>query len=388
MATATAQATAARAARSERDAAVKMLDFDRAPFTVAWELTRACAYACLHCRADAQPRRDPLELTTREGESLIDDLASFGNRPILVLTGGDPLMRRDIFELASHADQRGLRVSLTPTATALATRKRMSQAREAGVRRVAFSVDAADPSVHDRFRGFEGSFARTLRGIENAAAEGLPLQVNTTVCDLNDRELERMVPLLEEWGVVQWSVFFLVPVGRGATLPMLDAAGHERVLGWLHEIADRAPFDVKATAAPQYRRIVAERARMAEPEAAPAAAADGEGVVAGAGYRFSDGLNRPGKGVNDGRGFMFVSHRGEVMPSGFLPLAAGNVRRQSVVDIYRDSPLFRRLRDPKELEGKCGRCEFRAVCGGSRARAYALTGNPLGADPSCPYEPA
>lgn len=385
MATAVAQAAAARAARAERDAAVKRLDFDRAPFTIAWELTRACAYACLHCRADAQPRRDPLELTTREGEALIDDVAGFGTRPILVLTGGDPLMRRDIFELAAYADRRGLRVSLTPTATALSTRKRMRQAREAGIRRVAFSVDAAEPRVHDRFRGFEGSFARTLRGIENAAAEGLPLQVNTTVCRLNVDELERMVPLLEEWGVVQWSVFFLVPVGRGATLPMLDAAGHERVLGWLHEVSSRAPFDIKATAAPQYRRIVAERARRD-------AAVDGEGdrppVVAGAGYRFADGLNRPGKGVNDGRGFMFISHRGDVMPSGFLPIAAGNVRRQSAVEIYRDSPLFRRLRDPGQLEGKCGRCEFRAVCGGSRARAYAVTGDVMAADPSCPYEPA
>ena len=385
MATAVAQAAAARAARAERDAAVKRLDFDRAPFTIAWELTRACAYACLHCRADAQPRRDPLELTTREGEALIDDVAGFGTRPILVLTGGDPLMRRDIFDLAAHATRRGLRVSLTPPATALSTRKRMRQAREAGIRRVAFSVDAADPRVHDRFRGFEGSFARTLRGIENAAAEGLPLQVNTTVCRLNVDELERMVPLLEEWGVVQWSVFFLVPVGRGATLPMLDAAGHERVLGWLHEVSSRAPFDIKATAAPQYRRIVAERARRD-------AAVDGEGdrppVVAGAGYRFADGLNRPGKGVNDGRGFMFISHRGDVMPSGFLPIAAGNVRRQSAVEIYRDSPLFRRLRDPGQLEGKCGRCEFRAVCGGSRARAYAVTGDVMAADPSCPYEPA
>ena len=384
MAETVAQAAASRAARAERDAVVKRLDFDRAPFTVAWELTRACAYACLHCRADAQPRRDPLELTTREGEALIDDLADFGTCPILVLTGGDPLMRRDIFELASYADRRGLRVSLTPTATALATRKRMQAAREAGIRRVAFSVDAARPEVHDRFRGFEGSFARTLRGIENAAAEGLPLQVNTTVCGFNADELDRMVPLLEEWGVVQWSVFFLVPVGRGATLPMLDAAEHERVLGRLHEIAAAAPFDVKATAAPQYRRIVAERARRDE-----ASEAEGERppVVAGAGYRFADGLNRPGKGVNDGRGFMFVSHRGDVMPSGFLPIAAGNVRRRSAVEIYRDSPLFRRLRDPAQLKGKCGRCEFRAVCGGSRARAYAVTGDALAADPSCPYEP-
>lgn len=362
----------AGAARAERDEWLARLDFDRAPFTIAWEITRACAYACLHCRADAQPRRDPLELDGDEAHSLIDRLAAFGTRPILVLTGGDPLMRRDVFELAEHANERGLRVSLTPTATALATRKRMRTAREAGIRRVAFSVDAAQAAVHDGFRGFEGSFERTRSGMRNAAAEGLSLQVNTTVCAHNVDELERMVPALEEWGVVQWSVFFLVPTGRGKRLEMLSADEHERVLGWLHSLSQTAPFDVKATAAPQYRRIVAQRS----------------GAPAGAGYRFADGLDRPARGVNDGRGFMFVSHRGEVMPSGFLPLSAGNVRSADPVELYREAPLFRSLRDPDLLEGKCGRCEFRELCGGSRARAFGVTGNVLASDPSCPYVPS
>lgn len=360
-------------AREERDRLLAALDFDAAPFTIAWELTRACAYKCAHCRADAQPKRDPRELDTSEGKHLIDRLAGFGTRPILVLTGGDPLMRRDVFELVRHADDQGLRVSLTPTATALTTRRRMREARAAGIRRVAFSVDAADSAVHDRFRGFGGSFARTLAGIANARAEGLPLQINTTVCADNVGELPRLVPLLKAWGVVQWSVFFLVPVGRGAHLPMLSADGHEAVLGWLCELTDSVPFDVKATAAPQYRRIVRQRSRRR----------------AGAGYRFADGLDRPGmgKGVNDGRGFMFISHIGEVMPSGFLPLSAGNVRDRDPVTLYRDSPLFRRLRDPNALAGKCGRCEFREVCGGSRARAFAVTGDHLASDPSCPYQP-
>ncbi len=358
--------------RAERDRRLAGLDFDRAPFTIAWEVTRACAYACRHCRAEAQPRRDPLELTTAEGRWLVEELASFGNRPILVLTGGDPLMRRDLFELAAHADRRGLRVSLTPTATALVSGARMREAREAGVRRIAFGVDAAEPAVHDSFRGFPGSFARTLAGMADADAEGLPLQVNTTVCKQNVGELERMVPALEKWGVVQWSVFFLVPTGRGARLRMLSAARHERVLGWLHELSREAPFDIEATAAPQYRRIAAQRSA---------------GPASGAGFRFADGLDRPARGVNDGRGFMFVSHRGEVMPSGFLPVSAGNVRRSSAVDIYRSSPLFRELRDPDALRGKCGRCEFREVCGGSRARAYAVTGDHLAADPSCSFRP-
>lgn len=365
---------AAHAARAERDERLSVLDFNAAPFTIAWEVTRSCAYACVHCRADAQPRRDPRELDTDEGRRLIDGLAAFGTRPILVLTGGDPLMRRDIFELARYANERGLRASLTPTATALATRKRMREARRAGIRRVAFSVDAADPAVHDRFRGFRGSFARTQTGIANARAEGLPIQINTTVCRHNVDQLERMTSKLEEWDAVQWSVFFLVPVGRGAQLPMLTADEHEAVLGWLFDLTGSVPFDVKATAAPQYRRIVRQRSQR----------------VAGAGFHFPDGLDRPdqAKGVNDGRGFMFISHTGDVMPSGFLPMVAGNVRSHDPVALYRDSPLFRELRDPDALKGKCGHCEFRDVCGGSRARAFAVTGDHLAADPSCPYQPA
>jgi len=396
----------ARAARGERDQRLMVHDLDASPFTIAWEVTRACAYACAHCRADAQPKRDPSELDTVEAKSLIDALAGFQTRPILVLTGGDPLMRRDLFELARHANEQGLRVSLTPTATALATRKRMAQARESGIRRVAFSVDAPEAEAHDRFRGFAGSFMRTITGMRHAHAEGLPIQVNTTVCEENVDQLPKLVPLLKLWDVVQWSVFFLVPVGRGRQLRMITAERHEETLGWLADLADSAPFDVKATAAPQYRRIVAQRkgaaARgmatggMATDGMATGGMATGDiaasgmtGSVAGAGFRFADGLDRPGhgKGVNDGRGFMFISHTGEVMPSGFLPLRAGEVRGQDPVTIYRESPLFRELRDPDALHGKCGRCEFREICGGSRARAFAVTGDHLAADPSCPYQP-
>src|ERR1039458_7167144 len=205
--------------------------------------------------------------STEEGRGLIDQLAGFDTRPILVLTGGDPLMRRDLFDLAMHADRRGLRVALTPTATALATPGRMRAARQAGIRRIAFSVDAADAEVHDRFRGFAGSFARTIDGMARAHEEGLTLQVNTTVCGLNVDAITDLVPFLAEWGVVQWSVFFLVPTGRGATLPMLSPEEHERVLSWLHELSLKAPFDIKATAAPQYRRIVLQRQAGAPPGA-------------------------------------------------------------------------------------------------------------------------
>lgn len=364
----------AHSARGERDERLRVHDLDAAPFTIAWEVTRACAYACAHCRADAQARRDPRELDTEEAEALIDALARFQSSPILVLTGGDPLMRRDLFELARHASDRGLRVSLTPTASALATRKRMRQARQAGIRRVAFSIDAASPESHDRFRGFAGSFMRTVTAMRHARAERVPVQVNTTVCEQNVHQLPRLVPLLELWGVVQWSVFFLVPVGRGSGLQMLDAGGHERTLEWLADLSGSTSFDIKATAAPQYRRILRQR----------------RGRAAGAGFRYADGLDRPdtAKGVNDGCGFMFISHTGEVMPSGFLPLAAGNARSRDPVSIYRDSSLFRELRNPDALRGKCGRCEYREVCGGSRARAFAVTGDHLAADPSCPYQPA
>jgi len=370
----------ARAMRGERDGWLARIDFDMAPFTIAWEVTRACAYACDHCRADAQHRRDPRELTTAEGMALIDELARFG-RPILVLTGGDPLMRPDLFDLAAHADAAGLRVSLTPTATALVTADRMARARDAGIRRVAFSLDAPTAEVHDRFRGFAGSFERTVRGMRAAGDAGLALQVNTTVYADNADSLADMVPLLQEWGVVQWSVFFLVPTGRGARLAMLDADGHERVLGWLHDLTGTVGFDIKATAAPHYRRIALQRA-------ARASLGDRLEGVAGAGFRYADGLDRPMKGVNDGRGFMFISHTGDVTPSGFLPIVAGNVREAGAVDIYRDAPLFRELRDPALLKGKCGRCGFKEVCGGSRARAYGVTGDHLAEDPSCVYVPA
>ncbi|MBJ7347311.1 MAG: TIGR04053 family radical SAM/SPASM domain-containing protein [Thermoleophilaceae bacterium] len=370
------QSPATREMRSQRDGWLAKLDFDQAPFTIAWEVTRACAYACNHCRADAQPARDRNELNTDEAMHLIDQLAAFDSKPILVLTGGDPLMRRDLTTLAAHANEQGLRVSLTPTATALVTTKRMHAIRAAGIRRVAFSLDAPDAATHDAFRGFPGSFDRTLAGLRNATAAGLSIQVNTTVYASNADSLKQMVPLLEELGVVQWSVFFLVPTGRGTQLQMLSAEGHERTLNWLYDLAQDAPFDVKATAAPQYRRIAHQRANDDSPAA-----------NAGAGYQFADGLNRPAKGVNDGRGFMFISHTGEVMPSGFLPISAGNVRTHDPVELYRDSPLFKCLRNPALLKGKCGRCEFKVVCGGSRARAYGVTGNYLAADPSCSYNP-
>ena len=358
--------------RRERDNWMAGTDFARAPFTIAWEITRACAFSCVHCRADAQHRRNPQELTTEEGFALIDRFAEFGS-PILVFTGGDPMMRRDLFDLVEYADRAGLRCSLTPTATALPTEARLRRAREAGVRRLALSLDAPTPEVHDDFRKVRGSWERTMAILRNAQSVGLSSQINTTVTTHNVDLLPDMVRFVKEVGAVQWSVFFLVPMGRGQELSMISPERHERVFEWLHDLALAGDFDIKATAAPMYRRVAMQRG-------------DGR-PVSGAGFAFQDGLNRPLQGVNDGRGFLFVSHLGEIMPSGFLPLRAGNVRTDDVVDVYRNHPLFRSLRDPDQLTGKCGACDFRTVCGGQRGRAYAVTGNPLASDPACAYIP-
>ncbi len=363
--------TAARE-RHERDGWMAEVDFSRAPFTIAWEVTRACAFSCVHCRADAQHRRNPSELSTEEGFALIDRLAEFGS-PILVFTGGDPMMRRDLFDLIEYADHAGLRCSLTPTATALPTEARLRRAQDAGVRRLALSLDAPSAQVHDDFRKVRGSWERTMAILRNARAIGLSAQINTTVTTHNVDLLPEMVRFVKEVGAVQWSVFFLVPMGRGQELSMISPEEHERVFEWLHDLALVGDFDIKATAAPMYRRVAMQRRTGA--------------AVAGAGFAFHDGLNRPVQGVNDGRGFLFVSHLGEIMPSGFLPLSAGNVRTDDVVDVYRHHALFRSLRDPEQLTGKCGACEFRLVCGGQRGRAYAVTGDPLASDPACAYVP-
>jgi radical SAM protein len=374
----------AMAERQAHDARLAEANFDLAPFTIAWELTRACAFACQHCRAEAQPRRDPNELTNGEALGLIDQIKEFGN-PILVITGGDPMMRRDLYDILNYAVEKGVRTALTPTTTRLVTAKALARVKEAGVRRVAISIDGPSPEAHDAFRGFRGSFQIAQGIARDVVAAGLSLQINTTISRYNLRLLEEMTQMVADQGAVQWSLFFLVPTGRGKTTDMISPEEHEQVFQWLYDLSGAAPFDIKSTAAPAYRRVVIERER--EKARIAGVAAKAPGTLAGAGYRYEDGLNRPTQGVNDGRGFCFISHTGDVCPSGFLPLAGGNVREQSVVDIYRRSPLFRDLRDPSRLKGRCGRCEFREVCGGSRARAHAVTGDYLAADPSCVYDP-
>jgi len=370
----------AAAERQYHDKRMVVADFNQAPFTIAWEVTRACAFACVHCRADAIPQRDPDELTTKEAFNLIDQLTEFGS-PILIFTGGDPMMRPDLFEIITYATEKGLRCSLTPTATALPTLERLQQAKEAGIRRIALSLDAPGPGVHDEFRKVEGSWQRTIDILHRAQEAGLSVQVNTTVTKFNVDLLPEMIPFIKEVGAVQWSVFFMVPTGRAQAKYMISAERHEEVFNWLYDLSKDAPFDIKGTAAPMYRRVAIERKK--------AEVGHGEIVTfQGAGFQYADGLNRPRKGVNDGNGFLFISHIGEIQPSGFLPLTAGYVRDDDVVKVYRNHPIFTDLRDPSKLKGKCGICEYIDICGGQRGRAYGLTGDYLETDPACVYTPA
>jgi radical SAM protein len=369
----------AAAERALHDARMPSVDFNVNPFTVVWEMTRACVLRCVHCRAVAQRWRHPRELTTAEGQGLLASIKEFGD-PILVLTGGDPMMRPDLIELIQHAvGDLGLRASLTPSATPLVTRERLAEVQAAGIKRVAISLDGPTAEVHDAFRGFKGSFERTLRILSDLRDLGLAFQVNSTVTSLNVEHLSAIKELVQQSGAVQWSVFFVVPTGRAGAEQMVSPERHEELMHWLAELSENEPFDIKSTAAPFYRRVAIERRR--------AQAGGGPVTFAGAGFRYQDGLHRPMQGVNDGKGFVFISHIGEVYPSGFLPLSAGNVRELGLPQIYRESQLFKDLRNPEKLTGKCGRCEYREVCGGSRARAYGLLGDLFASDPACAYEP-
>ena len=371
----------ARAAseRALHNAHMNVADFNLAPFTIAWEVTRACAYACVHCRADAMHTPDPNELNTEEALRLIDHLAEFGS-PILVFTGGDPMMRKDLYELIAYATQKGLRCSLTPTATALPTTDRLEKARAAGIRRIALSLDAPRPEIHDSFRQVKGSWQRTMDILHRAQSIGLSVQVNTTVAKHNMDILDGMIPFLQEVGAVQWSLFFLVPTGRAQISNMISAEEHERVFNWLYDLSKNAPFDIKSTAAPMYRRVAIERKRAEQGSEKPV-------TFQGAGFQYEDGLNRPTRGVNDGNGFLFISHVGDIQPSGFLPITAGNVRSDDVVEVYRHSQLFTDLRNPDKIQGRCGICVYRDLCGGQRGRAYGMTGDYLESDPACVYVP-
>jgi radical SAM protein len=372
------------------------IDFDESPFLAIWEITQSCDLACKHCRAAAQPLPHPDQLSTEEAHDLIDQIAAM-HIPIFVFTGGDPLKRADIYDLIRYAASKGVHVAVTPSATPLLTREAIFKLKEAGLVRLGISLDGSTPEIHDNFRGLPGAYARTIQAIEWANEAGIPIQVHSTISRHNVQDLDNLCDLFERLKIVMWNVFFLVPVGRGQQSDLLSGEEFEQVFAKIYELSHRAPFQIKTTEAMHYRRYLIQH-NLEERKFGHGGGHPGghPGSVARptefeAGTPTTDAKTRNNawatRRVNDGKGFMFISHKGDVYPSGFLPIHAGNIRETPLADIYRNAPIFKALRDTSQLEGKCGACEFKEICGGSRARAYAVTGDPLAQEPCCIYQP-
>lgn len=335
------------------------------PQRVYWEVTRACDLACRHCRAEAVPEASAGELSHEEGRRLLEQLAGFGAPlPHLVLTGGDALKRGDLFELIDAARELGFAVSVAPSATPLLTADAMQRLRASHVDAISLSLDGSTAERHDAIRGIHGTYERTLEAARVAREQQLPFQVNTLVCEETVDDLPAIYEQVVQMGAARWSLFFLVTVGRGEVLAPITPDRAEALLEWVSTLGGRPGSGkpvVTTTEAPHLRRITSQRQR---------------------------GPSNHGAGIRDGNGIMFISHIGDICPSGFLEIPTGNVRDVSPVDVYRSSALFQLLRQPELFADRCGRCEFHFVCGGSRARAYASSGNPLGQDPLCLHEPA
>ncbi|MCC6980557.1 MAG: TIGR04053 family radical SAM/SPASM domain-containing protein [Candidatus Melainabacteria bacterium] len=348
--------------------------FDVAPYIVLWELTRACALNCKHCRASAIRQRDSAELSFEECKRVMDQLKDFG-KPIIVFTGGDPVWRPDLFKLVYEANQRGFITAITPSATPRTTRSVIRELKESGIARLAVSLDGPDKESHDSFRRVNGSFQWTSDIINWASEFELPLQINSTIWKGNLQLFEKLAQRAEEFGAVLWSAFFLVPTGRAVLDMQISDVQAEDVLLRMAELCVNAKYDVKATAAPHFRRVLLQHL-LSDNDTRE---------INSLRPSLRVGALRSYQSVNDGKGIMFISHTGDVYPSGFLPIGCGNVKNESPVEIYRHNPLFKSLRNPDLLRGKCGICRFKKVCGGSRARAYAETGDHLAEDSLCAY---
>jgi radical SAM protein len=348
-------------------------DYAKTPINVYWETTRACALACRHCRAEAAPAPDPNQLTFTEGVAFLRQILDFGDPlPQLILTGGDPLMRPDLYELIDEARKLGIAVSITPAATPALTYDVLLRLKERGVEGLGLSLDGSTATRHDSIRGVAGTFARTIQAMRWAQELKMPLQVNTLVAAETASDLPAIYELLKSFGVARWSLFFLISVGRGRVLQPLSPAKAEMLMTWIYETSLIAPFIVATTEAPSYRRVALETMR-AEGKTA-------EEIKHSAAFRSF--------GIRDGHGIVFVSHTGDICPAGFLPLVIGNIREDSLVETYRDAPAFQSLHDPTQFEGRCGHCQYHMLCGGSRSRAFEATGNALAEDPLCTHEPA
>lgn len=376
-----------------------MFDITKKPFIVFWELTRACMLACKHCRAKAQKKRHPDELTTEEAYKVVDQLREFGEPyPLLVITGGDPLMRDDVFDIIEYASKSGIRTAIAFSGTKLATKQRLEKLKEAGVARIAISLDGSTSEIHDYFRGVTGTFETSLEILEMAKEIGISRQINTTVTTFNMLDLPNIMRIGIDYEIALWDVFFIVPTGRAKVEYMPSSQEFEDVLNFLYDVSKLTPLNVKSSAATHLRRVEQMRDRgiydlpRGELYYKLRSKLDGfeakpKEIVSGAyGRSLADGIRRM-MGITDGRGMFFISHIGEVYPSGFLPIRAGNVREKSLKEIYMNSKIFVELKNPDMLKGKCGICEYRRICGGSRARAYAMTGDYLAEEPRCIYVP-
>ena len=347
-------------------------DYSQTPLNIYWEMTQACALACKHCRAEAMPQAHPEELNFEESLAFLDQIREFGDpMPHLILTGGDPLNRPDLYQLIDEARAREIGVSITPAATAALTEDVLKKLKEHGVDGLGLSLDGSTAQRHDSIRGVEGTFERTIQAIRWGEALEMPIQVNTLVAAETASDIPAVYELLKPHDIARWSLFFLISVGRGKVLQPLSAEDGEKLMAWVYETSKAAPFIVATTEAPSYRRVALERMRD-------------EGLT-GEQIRKS-GATR-GYGIRDGHGIVFVSNTGDICPAGFLPITVGNVRKDRVADVYRNAPLFQSLHDPHQFEGRCGYCEYNALCGGSRARAFDATGTPLGSDPFCTFIP-
>jgi len=347
-------------------------DYAHTPLNIYWEMTQACALACRHCRAEAMPSPHSDQLSFEESVAFLRQIPEFGNpAPHLILTGGDPLERRDLYEIIDEAHSLGIPLSITPAATSALSRDTFAKLKEHGVEGLGLSLDGSNAERHDTIRGVPGTFDRTLQAMRWAQELELPLQVNTLVSEQTAADIPAVYELLKPYTPARWSLFFLISVGRGSVQASLPPEEGEELMRWVYQTAKTSPFIIATTEAPSFRRVALEEMKS-------------EGMT-------GEQIKRSGPfrsfGIRDGNGVMFVSHTGEICPAGFLPVSTGNVKRDKLTAIYRDSPVFQQLHDPTTFEGRCGYCEYHALCGGSRARAYEATGDLLASDPLCTYEP-
>ncbi len=349
-----------------------MRDFAQIPLNVYWEITQACGLACRHCRAEAMPEPDAGELSFEDGIDFLRQIAEFGAPlPQLILTGGDPLLRRDLYAFIDEARRLGIGVSITPAATQALTRSVLADLKKHGVEGVGLSLDGSSAERHDSIRGVPGTFDRTLDAMAWAAELGMPVQINTLVSAETAPDLPAIYELLTGHRIARWSLFFLISVGRGKVLQPLEPDQAEALMGWVYELSKTAPFVAATTEAPSYRRVAIQHMKA-------------EGLT---GEQIARSPIGRGFGIRDGNGIVFVSSTGDIFPAGFLPVSAGNVRRNRIADVYRHAPLFAALHDPRSFEGRCGTCEYHALCGGSRSRAFSASGNVLASDPLCEFVP-